>query len=83
MLSVIYAECRKETHYAECRYAECLKVVRLSVELSFIQRATQFVRTSHTKCKDAVVDKSSQLCLPHLSREPLMKGCNGVFNAGS
>jgi hypothetical protein len=23
MLSVIYAECRKQTDYAECRYAEC------------------------------------------------------------
>jgi hypothetical protein len=23
MLSVIYAECRKQTHYAECHYAEC------------------------------------------------------------
>jgi hypothetical protein len=23
MLSVIYAECRKQAHYAECRYAEC------------------------------------------------------------
>ncbi len=22
MLSVIYAECRKETHFAECHYAE-------------------------------------------------------------
>ncbi len=22
MLNVIYAECRKQTHYAECRYAE-------------------------------------------------------------
>jgi hypothetical protein len=31
MLSVIYAECRKQTycaecHYAECRYAECVVV---------------------------------------------------------
>ncbi len=23
MLSVIYAECRKQAHYAKCRYAEC------------------------------------------------------------
>ncbi len=23
VLSVIYAECRKQAHYAECRYAEC------------------------------------------------------------
>jgi len=23
MLSVNYAECRKQSHYAECRYAEC------------------------------------------------------------
>ncbi len=23
MLSVIYAECRKQTHHAVCRYAEC------------------------------------------------------------
>ncbi len=23
MLSVIYAECRKQAHYAECHYAEC------------------------------------------------------------
>ncbi len=23
MLRVIYAECRKQTHYAECHYAEC------------------------------------------------------------
>jgi hypothetical protein len=23
MLSVNYAECRKQVHYAECRYAEC------------------------------------------------------------
>ncbi len=23
MLSVNYAECRKQAHYAECRYAEC------------------------------------------------------------
>ncbi len=23
MLSVVYATCRKETHYAERRYAEC------------------------------------------------------------
>ncbi len=23
MLSVVYAECCKQTHYAECRYAEC------------------------------------------------------------
>ncbi len=23
MLSVIYAECRKQAHYAGCRYAEC------------------------------------------------------------
>ncbi len=23
MLSVIYAECRKKAHYAECHYAEC------------------------------------------------------------
>jgi hypothetical protein len=23
MLNVIYAECSKQTHYAECRYAEC------------------------------------------------------------
>jgi hypothetical protein len=25
MLSVIYAECRKEAHYAQCHYAECRK----------------------------------------------------------
>jgi hypothetical protein len=23
MMSVVYAECHKQTHYAECRYAEC------------------------------------------------------------
>ncbi len=23
MLSVDYAECRKQTHYAQCRHAEC------------------------------------------------------------
>jgi hypothetical protein len=23
MLSAVYAECRKQTDYAECRYAEC------------------------------------------------------------
>jgi hypothetical protein len=23
MLSVVYAECLKQTHYAECHYAEC------------------------------------------------------------
>jgi hypothetical protein len=23
MLSVNYAECRKQSHHAECRYAEC------------------------------------------------------------
>jgi hypothetical protein len=23
MLSVVYAECRQQTHYAECRHAEC------------------------------------------------------------
>jgi hypothetical protein len=23
MLSVIYVECRKQAHYAECHYAEC------------------------------------------------------------
>jgi hypothetical protein len=25
MLSFIYAECRKQAHYAECHYAECRK----------------------------------------------------------
>jgi hypothetical protein len=23
MLSVVYADCHKQTNYAECRYAEC------------------------------------------------------------
>ncbi len=23
MLSVVYTECRKQTHYAQCHYAEC------------------------------------------------------------
>ncbi len=27
MLSVIYSECHKQTHYAECHYAECLGAV--------------------------------------------------------
>ncbi len=36
-----------------------LNVVKLSVELSIIQRAAHFVGASHAKCKDAVVNKSS------------------------
>jgi hypothetical protein len=28
MLNIIYAECGKSLHYAECRYAECLDAIK-------------------------------------------------------
>ncbi len=30
MLRIIYAECRKQVHYAECRYAECCGALHLA-----------------------------------------------------
>jgi hypothetical protein len=36
MLSVIYADCRKSSHYAECRYAECRYADGLGAIRSFI-----------------------------------------------
>jgi hypothetical protein len=41
MPSVIYAECRKNAYYAECRYTEChmLSFVMLSVIMLSVVRA--------------------------------------------
>ncbi len=39
MLSVVYAECHKLPHYAECRYAECRSANKFHASLTPASKA--------------------------------------------
>jgi hypothetical protein len=57
MLRVVYAECRKQTHSTECRYAECrgARLSRPQGELGLFERSMKWQVDKMIECQNLVV----------------------------